>query len=73
VATCIFCEHPEAITKEHVFPQWMRPFLELESGEQGTQTRQIARRGQSLKQKRHRARPATQTVFAPAPSATTDG
>jgi hypothetical protein len=60
---CVFCDADGPLTLEHVFPDWLRPFLTIEGEhETGTQRRQIFRVGREVTDTSFPAAPATQTV-----------
>jgi hypothetical protein len=57
---CAFCDFEGKLTREHVWPQWVRPHLEHEAGP-GTNTRTIIR-AERTESTSYKAQPAHLTV-----------
>ena len=58
--TCVFCERNRKLTREHVWPQWVRSSLDHPAGP-GTATRTVIRAG-GREEWSYRARPANVVV-----------
>jgi hypothetical protein len=58
---CVFCGADGQLTKEHIWPAWLQPYLET-PGERGTTTRTIIRAEGVESESSFRSRPATATV-----------
>jgi len=58
--SCVFCERDGKLTREHVWPQWVRPSLDHPDGA-GTATRTIIRPG-GTEERSYKARPANVVV-----------
>lgn len=63
--TCAFCELDGKLTKEHVWPRWVAPYLEHEGGP-GTNTRTIIRPS-GTESTSYKSRPANLTVKSVCP------
>src|SRR3954454_13509204 len=59
---CVFCGADGPLTLEHVFPDWLRPFLAVHGDEDGTHRRQVFRVGGEETDRSHKGAPATLTV-----------
>jgi hypothetical protein len=59
---CVFCQRDVRLTLEHVFPQWMQPWLADPEGRSGTHTRTEIRAGMEPEPRSHSGMPATLTV-----------
>lgn len=62
MATCIFCRNDRTLSAEHVFAEWIRPYLTDEEGEHGTHHRVTIRAGEPDEAGRYRGPPANWTV-----------
>lgn len=60
---CVFCGSDDTLTKEHVFPEWVRSYLQSEPGNTGTHRRTVIRDSGTTSHSRPAA-PATLTVRA---------
>jgi NAD-dependent oxidoreductase involved in siderophore biosynthesis len=61
MATCIFCRNDRTLSAEHVFAEWIRPYLTDEEGEHGTHHRVTIRAGEPDDAERYRGPPANWT------------
>lgn len=59
---CVFCRRDVRLTAEHVFAQWMQPWLDDPDGRSGTHTRATILPGTDSDEHMHAGRPATLTV-----------
>jgi hypothetical protein len=64
VPTCVFCGNEGKLTKEHVFPAWVRAYLQHPDGA-GTHQRTELREGEERTEREHRGEPAEGVVIWP--------
>ncbi len=58
--SCVFCGVDGPLSREHVWPEWVRPYLSPE--EPGTHTRTVIRAGEPEQQRTYSSGPASITV-----------
>jgi hypothetical protein len=65
---CVFCRRDVSLSAEHVFADWIQPYLIDPEGDTGTHHRITLRAGHPEDRRTHRGQPATLTVRSVCPA-----